>query len=261
MPDGKRPVVSTAQSIVNAQQAPLLANGPDDKLKEALRYIMVVLGLSASDVPDEVEKAVLMEVLTEQYGTRLTTEDLKMAVKMGVAGTIVSDDGKPIDTSLYGKRFSVAYLQRFIGPYENYKREIMKAEKRRLDAVSENRALDEPKELVQNRALAFWTETVLREGKMPMAFSVTECFHALLRSMSFNPTPEVIVDVFKEREKAIGDLERDARSRYGKESFALRDRLKLIRSQETAELEYQRAYVHAYWRQLLEQRKQDELPG
>ena len=111
--------------LLNAHHHNGLKNGEAKKLsvasleeiKQAIRYLMVLCGLNEKDLPDEVEKAILIDFLISEY-PNFTTDDLKQAFRLALSGKI------KLDFEIYGKRFSAAYISRFLNAYKNYKIEL-----------------------------------------------------------------------------------------------------------------------------------------
>lgn len=110
----------------------------EEQIKDALKYVFVLLGLNSTDIPDDVEKIVLIDFIYEFYGNQFSTADLKNAFKLVVAKEI------DLDLNLYGKRFSAAYMAKIMDAYRDYKQKTLRAfnqkEKRiqELETVSYN---------------------------------------------------------------------------------------------------------------------------
>ena len=82
-------------------------------LKEALRLIMVKIGLRAQNWPDELEKAVLLEHISTNYGNH-TTEEIRLAFDMAIA------DRLDIDTVNCYENFSCVYFSGIMNAYRKW---------------------------------------------------------------------------------------------------------------------------------------------
>lgn len=97
---------------------PQIRNSDPEELKQALRYVFVLIGLRAQDIPVDEEKAVLMEYITENYGGH-TPEEIKLAFKMAIQGKLGLDYK---DVKAYGN-FSPMYFTVIMDAYRGWARE------------------------------------------------------------------------------------------------------------------------------------------
>ena len=60
----------------------------EDEIKAVLKYVFVLLGLNSQDIPDDVEKAVLIDFIYQSYGNKYSTTDIKNAFQMSIGGSM-----------------------------------------------------------------------------------------------------------------------------------------------------------------------------
>jgi len=97
---------------------PKLVHCDIEELKQALRYVFVLVGLRAQDIPVDEEKAVLMEYIIENYGGH-SAEEIKLAFKMAIQGKLAVDYK---DVRSYGN-FSPMYFTIIMDAYRVWARE------------------------------------------------------------------------------------------------------------------------------------------
>lgn len=116
--ESKASKTSEGKSFEMALAQPKIGNVPLEELKQALRYVFVLVGLKAQDIPVAEEKEVLMEYIRENYGGH-TAEEIKLAFKMAIQGKLVIDYKEVIT---YGN-FSPMYFTRIMDAYRVWARE------------------------------------------------------------------------------------------------------------------------------------------
>lgn len=112
-----------------------------EEVSKALRYIFVLIGLRAEQIPGDEEKAVLKDYVIEEYAGH-TTDELKLAFKMAIQGKLKIASR---DVKCYGI-FSPAYFTTIMDAYREWAREqaekynrkeaakvITEVEKKRID--------------------------------------------------------------------------------------------------------------------------------
>lgn len=103
-----------------------------------------MVGFTKSDIPDDVENAVMIDFLQTEY-PKLSLDEMKLAFKMGISGKF------QVDASTYGKRFSPAYVARFINGYDQHKLNELKVAKQKeaynfdkqVETPEDKKAIDE----------------------------------------------------------------------------------------------------------------------
>ncbi len=114
------------QRVSEAALSKKINTSTDKELTKTLSYIYFLLGLKERDLPDtEIEEPIIKEFIKEEYGEG-SCEELKLAFKLGLSGKT------KVDPEIYGKRFSSAYISRFMNAYVLYKEELIKKEKAHL---------------------------------------------------------------------------------------------------------------------------------
>lgn len=81
----------------------------EDRVKGALRYAMLLVGLKAQNLPSEKEKEVLVSFILDKYGYH-TAEEIKLAFDMAVAGELT------VDPVCY-ENFSPIYFAKIMNAY------------------------------------------------------------------------------------------------------------------------------------------------
>lgn len=111
-PESKSLRSSEEEKLAVALKEPKICNLPEEKLKEALRYVFVLVGLKGNNVPVNEEKQMLLEYITENYGGH-TAEEIKLAFKMAIQYKLPIP---PKEVPCY-ENFSPAYFTRIMEAY------------------------------------------------------------------------------------------------------------------------------------------------
>lgn len=101
--------------------APRLLEAEIEEIKEVLRVVMVKLGLRAENWPSDLEKAVLIQHIQENFGGN-TTDEIKLAFDMAIAGKL---DLEPKDVKCY-ENFSCAYFSSIMNSYRRWSAEAVR---------------------------------------------------------------------------------------------------------------------------------------
>lgn len=86
-----------------------------DPILEVLRYVMVLVGVRAANLPNAVEKDVLVTYICRHYGGH-TPEEIKLAFEMAINGQL---ELKSEDVTSY-ENFSVLYVARIMNAYQKW---------------------------------------------------------------------------------------------------------------------------------------------
>ena len=105
-------IVKFEQAIEDRRIATLLDIEP---LKQALRYAMVLVGIKAHNVPNDREKAVLLQFIQNNYGGH-TPAEIKLAFDLAVSGDLDVDDVKCYEN------FSPLYFASIMNAYRRWAR-------------------------------------------------------------------------------------------------------------------------------------------
>lgn len=105
----------------NAVSKNRIIHSPLEDLKQVLKYVFVLVGLRANNMPVELEKAVLLEYIIENYGGH-TPEEIKLAFKMAVAGKLKLE---PKEVKCY-ENFSPLYFTTIMEAYREWALEQVK---------------------------------------------------------------------------------------------------------------------------------------
>jgi hypothetical protein len=93
----------------------------EEELKQALRYIFILVGLRAHNYPMGIEKQLLHAYIFKNYGGH-TPEELKLAFEMALQNKLSL---RTEDVVCY-ENFSIAYFSRIMEAYREWAREQIK---------------------------------------------------------------------------------------------------------------------------------------
>lgn len=110
LPNGE--IAKFEQAIEDRRIATLVDIEP---LKQALRYAMVLVGIKAHNVPNDREKAVLLQFIQNNYGGH-TPSEIKLAFDLAVAGDLDVEDVKCYEN------FSPLYFASIMNAYRKWAR-------------------------------------------------------------------------------------------------------------------------------------------
>jgi hypothetical protein len=94
---------------------------PEEDLKQALRYIFILIGLKAQNYPVDLEKQMLHAYIFKNYGGH-RPEELRLGFEMAIQGKL---NLEPKDVSCY-ENFSIAYFTKIMEAYREWAREQIK---------------------------------------------------------------------------------------------------------------------------------------
>ena len=86
-----------------------------EPLKQALRYAMVLVGIKAHNVPNDREKAVLIQFIQKNYGGH-TPDEIRLAFDLAVSGELNVEDVKCYEN------FSPLYFAQIMNAYRIWAR-------------------------------------------------------------------------------------------------------------------------------------------
>lgn len=96
-----------------------------DELKQVLKLAMIKVGLRANNLPNDVEKEVLIEHIITNYGNH-TPMEVKLAFDMAIAGKLDDLDSRgnviDLDVSCY-ENFSCLYFSKIMNSYRRWARQ------------------------------------------------------------------------------------------------------------------------------------------
>lgn len=110
-----------------------------EPIKQALRYCFVLIGLRPEQIPDEVQKAVLLDFIKSNLAN-FTPGEIKIAFELAVKGEF------EVDLNHFGQ-FSPVYLTTVFNKYIEHRKKVAaevarEEEKKRLQEEEERRAND-----------------------------------------------------------------------------------------------------------------------
>lgn len=93
----------------------------EEEMKQALRYIFLLVGLRAQNYPAGIDKQLLHAYIFKNYGGH-TPAELKLAFEMALQNKLSL---RPEDVTCY-ENFSIAYFSRIMEAYREWSREQVK---------------------------------------------------------------------------------------------------------------------------------------
>jgi len=111
MPSPSGEVVKFQQALESKRIAQL----DIEPLKQALRYAMVLVGIKAHNVPNDREKAVLIQFIQKNYGGH-TPDEIRLAFDLAVSGELDVEDVKCYEN------FSPLYFASIMNAYRIWAR-------------------------------------------------------------------------------------------------------------------------------------------
>lgn len=117
-------------SIIQARRSKKIIECKDAEIREAIIYIMVLLGESAKSIKQFSESIAIQVVVksTRRAIPHLKIEELKTAFNLA------SDQEFEIDLSLYGKTFNSEYIAKVVKKYKEFRKSAIVKEHKMLEA-------------------------------------------------------------------------------------------------------------------------------
>lgn len=112
-----------------------------EPLKQALRYVMTLIGIKAENMPSESQKMVLFDFVKSELGY-FTPEEFRIAFKLAASKKLNCDVE-------HFQNFSAAYVGRIMDGYNSYKANAMREYKSQLEqAPIETEMTEQEKSLI-----------------------------------------------------------------------------------------------------------------
>jgi len=96
-----------------------------DELKQVLKLVMIKVGIRANNLPNDIEKEVLIEHIITNYGNH-TPMEIKLAFDMAIAGKLDDMDKKgnliDLDINCY-ENFTCLYFSKIMNSYRMWARQ------------------------------------------------------------------------------------------------------------------------------------------
>lgn len=112
----------------------------EEEMKQALRYVFMLVGLRAQNYPTGIEKQLLHAYIFKNYGGH-TPAEIRLAFEMALQNKLSL---RPEDVTCY-ENFSIAYFSRIMEAYREWSREQIKqlpAPEERPRQLTEREKLD-----------------------------------------------------------------------------------------------------------------------
>ena len=125
--ESKQQESSEENSFAIARQSLPLIRQPEDKLREALRYCMVKVGLRGSNFPHGAEKALLLAHVNLNYGNH-TPEEIRLAFDLALSAKLGLDTA---DIKCY-ESFSCLYFSTIMNAYRTWASQVDRQKEKEL---------------------------------------------------------------------------------------------------------------------------------
>lgn len=106
---------SDLEAVLGAEK---INTASDTEIKESLRYAMLLVGIRANNMPNDIEKGVLINFIRKNYSGH-TSAEIKLAFDKAVACELNLD---PKDINAY-ENFSCAYFGKIMNAYRAWAKE------------------------------------------------------------------------------------------------------------------------------------------
>lgn len=121
-----------------------------EPLKQALRYVMLLVGLRANNFPDHEEKQVIMNYIQKYYGGH-TAAEIKLAFEMAIAGKL------EVEQVSCFENFTTLYFSSIMNAYRSWaKQESFYIEREKQDPVQKVYTIDELENIQRGDIEAFY---------------------------------------------------------------------------------------------------------
>lgn len=126
VPTEWKPCVTGEEDIfTKALQQRTINKSTVDELKQVLKLVMIKVGIRANNLPNDVEKEVLIEHIITNYGNH-TPMEIKLAFDMAISGKLDDMDKKgnliDLDTNCY-ENFTCLYFSKIMNSYRMWARQ------------------------------------------------------------------------------------------------------------------------------------------
>lgn len=159
-----------------------------ERVKGALRYSMILVGIKAHNMPDEEEKQVLINFVLQNFGDH-TAEEVKMAFDMAVSGKL------DVDATSY-ENFSPAFFSKVMNAFRKW------ASQEHRQISSENDK-NKPEVKTLGAGEVDWSETwegIIESAKTHAIYKMfipTAIYDWLIRTCMINPSVEERKEAFR----------------------------------------------------------------
>lgn len=93
----------------------------EEPLLQALRYVMLLVGMRANNLPDDAEREVLVNYIVKHFGGH-TPAEIKLAFEMAVSGELDMPDRFTVQAY---ENFSVLYFSTIMNAYRNWSKQAV----------------------------------------------------------------------------------------------------------------------------------------
>lgn len=116
LPQGLLPYEIGELSLLSeALKSPLIKKSSVEDLKQVLRLVMMKVGIRAQNLPQDEERAVLIEHIYSHYGGH-SIQEIRLAFEMAIGGSL---ELRPDDIKCY-ENFSCAYFSSVMNAYRKW---------------------------------------------------------------------------------------------------------------------------------------------
>lgn len=119
--------------FIKALESKKIKDCSHEEIKEVLRYVMIKIGLREKNLPNDIEKLVLIEHIVQEFGGH-HLQEIRLAFDLAIARKIEAEVNCYENFScLYFSNIMFAYRKWSSGTYELNQREIEKPQQKQLE--------------------------------------------------------------------------------------------------------------------------------
>ena len=140
------------QSLSLALQSSKILTSPVEDIKQALRYVMVKIGLRSANWPSEEEKIILIQHIQKNFGNH-TIDEIRLAFDMAISGQL---DLGASEIACY-ENFSCLYFSNVMNSYRRWAKEEVKQ-------IPMTKEIEDAKENLTDQTMRDWLESIKKQN-------------------------------------------------------------------------------------------------
>lgn len=110
------PSVTGNETLGRAIDSNKIFESPVESLKDVLKFVMILVGIREQNIPNDVEKKVLIDFIQRHYGGHSLME-IKLAFEMAVTDKLSFEKG---ENSHHYENFSCSYFSKIMNAYRKW---------------------------------------------------------------------------------------------------------------------------------------------
>lgn len=151
-----RPPATIDKELESALEGKKIWHCSEEEIKQAMRYVYILVGLRGHNYPTGIEKQLLHAHIFKYYGGH-TPEEIRLAFEMAITHRL---ELKPDEVVCF-ENFSIAYFSRIMDAYRKWAR----IEVKQIPSKEAERVLTPAEKLALNLDYAYYVLTII--NKLP----------------------------------------------------------------------------------------------